>query len=257
MNITTKTEFKQYILKRLGAPIIEVELDAQDEGSMDIIIDDTLQLFFENNYSHANYLQAASMQITNGVSEYHLAGYGIESAYDIDISSGMDGINVLFSPMNNMFFQNWVVQGNFPGGSGSAGAAGYGGNVGLYLTEWEVTNTYMKQMKFDFDKGYRAKWHKSREILEIIPTPRKTGIATFRFYKRESTEAAYNNMEVKMLAMASCKMLWGEIMGKYQASFPDGMSLNADYYRTKGAEEWEYWFQRMSKLNPAPDIFIG
>jgi len=257
MVITTKTDFKRYILKMLGAPIVNVELDSDDEGQMDIIIDDTVQLFFDNNYSEANYLQASSILLKKGVSEYRLSGYGIEAAYDIDISSGLDGINVLFSPMNNMFFNNWVVQGNFPGGSGNAGAAGYGGNVGLYMAEWEISNTYMKQMKYSFDKGYRAKWHKFEEVLEIIPTPRSDGIATFRFYKRESTEAAYNNMEVKKLATAASMRLWGEIMGKYQAQFPDNMTLNADYYKTKGDEDWKFWFERLIKLNPAPDVFIG
>ena len=40
-NITTKEEFKEHILYKLGFPVLNVEIDSSVDGQMDRIVDDT------------------------------------------------------------------------------------------------------------------------------------------------------------------------------------------------------------------------
>lgn len=252
-NITTKDEFKDYILKRLGFPVIQVEIDSSLNGQMDDIIDDTVQDFCRYNFDEGSYLHYTTLIVSAGISEYSLSGYNIEAAYDLDLSFGYDGINVLFSPTHVLLYDQWVNKGNYPGGPGYS----YAENNGMYITEWEIAMEYLEQIKMSFGKHYRAKWHKGREVLEIIPTPQQCMGGMIALYIREKAEYLYNHPLVKKLAIARCMILWGIHLTKYNVTLPDGITINGQDMVSKGERDEEKWFDRLFSESQPPDFFIG
>ena len=44
---TTRSEFKEYVLRKLGAPVIDVNLASEQ---CEDLIDDALQLFYERHF---------------------------------------------------------------------------------------------------------------------------------------------------------------------------------------------------------------
>lgn len=249
--ITTKAEFISYIFRKLGHPVINVEVAPEQ---MEDVVQDTVDDFFRYNVDEATYLQYTTLVVSGGVSEYSLAGYNIEAAYDLDLSFGLDGINTLFSPTHVLLYDQWVTQGNYPGGGGQAG---YGSNGGLIMTEWEIAMQYLEQIKMSFGKQYRAKWHAGREVLEIIPTPQQCMCGMIALYRRENVENVYNHPLVRKLAVARAKIQWGIHLTKYNVTLPDGLTINGRDLISDGKEEEEKWFDRLTSEGQPVDIFIG
>jgi len=247
--ITTLDGFKTYILTRLGHPVINVEIAPEQ---IEVIVQDTVDDFFRYNADEATYLQYTTLVVSAGISEYSLEGYGIEAAYDLDLSYGLDGINTLFSPTHILLYDQWVTQGGYPGGPG-AGA----GSTGMVLTEWEIAMEYLEQVKMSFGKHYRVKWHGGREVLEIIPTPEQNMCGMVALYKRENVENVYNHPLVRKLATARAKIQWGLHLSKYNVTLPDGLTINGRDLISDGQAEEEKWFDRMISESQPIDIFVG
>jgi len=251
--ITSKQELKSYILHMLGYPVMQVELDTTLDGQVDMIIDNAIQDFQELNSSEGNYLHYTSILVSAGVSEYSLSGHNIEAIYDLDLAMDLYGINVLFSPEHILLYDQWVNKGNYPGGPGSRSSQ----NTGLVITEYQIAMQYVEQVKVMFGKQHTAKWHKEREILQIIPPPKQCGVGMIALYKRTEAEYLYNHRLVKKLAIARCKELLGLHIRKYGATLPDGITINGDALVSEGREDAEKWYNRIYEESAPPDMFIG
>jgi len=252
-NITSKPELKNYIMHRLGYPVIQVEIDTNIDGQMDMVIDETIQDYQELNSSEGNYLHYTSILVSAGVGEYHLSGHNIEAVYDLDLAMDLYGINVLFSPEHILLYDQWVNKGNYPGGPGSRGSS----NNGLVITEYQTAMQYVEQIKVMFGKQHTAKWHKEREILEIMPPPKQCGVGMIALYKRTEAEYLYNNRLVKKLAIARCKEQWGLHIRKYGVTLPDGITINGDPLISEGREDADKWYEEIRKESAPPDFMVG
>ena len=245
------SDMREYILTRLGQPVINVELAEQQ---LDVIIYDTVQDFNRYNYGDGVDLVNTTLLVSAGVSEYYVGDSGIEAAYDIGLSS-MGDINALFSPTHLLLYNDWVNNGNYPGGPGN-GMYSFGGGGGM-LTSYEITGEYMAQANQMLGTTYTVKYNYNAQTLVVTPTPQQCMIATLKLYCRTDADKLYNHPLVKKLAVARAKIQWGLHLGKYTITMPDGSTMNGFEIMNRGYEDEEIVFQRISDESEPCDFFIG
>jgi hypothetical protein len=247
----TLPEMKQHVLTRLGHPVVNVEL--ADE-QLEIIISDTIQDMNRYHYGDGVDLQNTTLLVSAGVSEYYVGDSGIEAAYDIGLST-MGDINALFSPTHMLLYNDWVNNGNYPGGPGNA-LYSFGGGGGM-LTSYEVMGEYMAQAEQMLGTTYTVKYNYGSQSLIVTPTPKACMIATLKLYCRADAEKLYNHSLVKKLAVARAKIQWGLQLGKYTITLPDGSTMNGFEIMNRGYEDEEIAFQRISDESEPIDFFVG
>ena len=76
------SDMRQYILHRLGQPVVNVEIAPQQ---LDIIIADTVQDFQRYNYGEGVNLVNTTLLVSPGVSEYYVGDCDIE--LDVGVTS--------------------------------------------------------------------------------------------------------------------------------------------------------------------------
>lgn len=242
-------DMRMYVKTRLGHPVVNVEIA---ESQLDIAICDSIQEVQTYMYGVGVDLENTTLVVKQGVSEYYTGDCGIEAAFDFALGNGgLGDINTMFTPINMMLYNDWVVQGNYPGGGGYSLDGG-----GLILTGFEITGEYMAQLNQMFSKMYIVKYHPIAQKLVITPTPQSCGIATLKIYRRADAEKMYNHLYVKRLAVAKALIQWGRQIGKYTITMPDGSTMNGFELMNKGYEDEEKWYTEMRWESEPVDIFI-
>lgn len=229
--ITTLDDFRIYLKKTLGNPVVNVEV--ADE-QYDQLIEDAVQDFQRYTYGEATFRDAITLTLTSGVSAYQLSG-DIDSILDISLSFINTGINDLFSPQHTLLYNDWV-NGNYPGGSGgSTGPAGLGG--AMVMSNYDTSMIYLKEIDDHFTRRYTCDFNPNSYIMRVWPTPEENCKAMLTVYKKETAENLYNNPLLKKLARARVKMLWGEMLDKYAMTLPGGGNINGDKIYQRGKDE--------------------
>ena len=245
-------EMRQYILTRLGHPVVNVEVAEQQ---LDIAIMDTIQDFNRYNYGDGVDLVNTTLCVSAGVSEYYVGDSGIEAAFDVNLSFAEGDINALFSPTHLLLYNEWVNNGNYPGGPGNS-LYSFGGGGGL-LTSYEIMGEYMAQANQMLAEQHTVKFNYSNQSLIVTPTPKRPMIATLKLYCRTDAERLYNHPLVKKIAVARAKVQWGLQLGKYTITLPDGSTMNGFEIMNRGYEEEEKWFEQMRAESEPIDFFVG
>ena len=245
-------DMREYILTRLGHPVINVEIAEQQ---LDIAIYDTIQDFNRYSYGDGVALTNTTLVVSAGVSEYYVGDSGIEAAYDISLAWGMGDINALFSPTHLLLYNDWVNNGNYPGGPGN-GLYSFGGGGGM-LTSYEIMGEYMAQANQMLGTEHTVRYDYNNQTLVVTPTPQQCMIATLKLYCRTDAERLYNHPLVKKIAVARAKIQWGLQIGKYTITMPDGSTMNGFDIMNKGYEEEEKWFEQMRAESEPINFFVG
>ncbi len=243
-------DMKEYVLTNLGHPVINVEVAEQQ---LEVVIYDTIQDMQRYMYGDGVDLVNTTLIVSAGVCEYYVGDSGIEAAFDITLSTGMGGINTLFSPTHMLLYNDWVTNGNYPGGNGMGGF-----NFGTgALTSYEITGEYMAQANQMFGKQHTVKYDYGKQSLIITPTPMTYMTATLKLYRTTETTRLYNHPLVKKLAVARAQVLWGKQLGKYTVTMPDGSTMNGFEIMRDGKEDAEKWYEEMRNESEPIDFFVG
>jgi len=245
-------DMRQYILTRLGYPVVNVEVAPEQ---LDIIIYDTVQDMNRYNYGDGVDLVNTTLIVSAGVSEYYTGDSGIEAAYDISLSHGWGDINALFSPTHMLLYNDWVTNGNYPGGPGTS-LYSFGGGGGI-LTSYELMGEYMQQANQMLGRQYTVKYNSTTETLIVTPTPRENMTATLKLYCRADAEKLYNNPLFKKIVVARAMVQWGLQLGKFTVTMPDGTTMNGFEIMNKGYEQEDKWFEEMRAESEPIDFFVG
>lgn len=243
--IKTLASMRSYIKMQLGAPVIKVEMA---DTQIDQIIEDCIQTFQDYHTGEGNYLDYLPFTVSAGVPTYNVSASNIASTIDFELSNSPDGINVLFSPTHNLLYQDWVIHGNYPGGSGAGQ-----GNV---LTNFEIQTQYIEDIRDSFGAYYYAQYSDSRQEVTLTPTPELDGTGLMVIYRKESAENLYNNHLVKRLCVAKSKMLWGEMLSKYSSTIPGGATINGESIFSRGQAEYDRVLDDMIKESEPPYPFV-
>ncbi len=262
--ITTLVEMRDYLKLRLGDPVINIEMT---DDQFDQVIEDTVQDFHRYNYGEGTNLEYIIFTISAGVTQYSMSGYipytsatsgtnpgpneywDIEFTHDIALSTGLDGINTLFSPQHILLYEQFATRNPWGGG--------YYSDSGLVLAGYDIALMYLEEIRAKFGKYYRADYLPARKVLNIIPTPDTTGTGILAVYRRENAINLYNHPLVKKLALARCKIQWGRHLNKYGGTLPDGLTINGDAFIQEGRTDEEKYLEWFRDESEPVDFFVA
>jgi hypothetical protein len=276
---TSRQELIDYCLRRLGAPVLEINVD---DDQIDDLVDDALQYFQERHFDGVErmYLKYKITQAdldrgrgrnTNGVGVttttatsnvtgigtvtydfYETSNYiqipdsviGIEKIFKFDtssISGGMFSIKYqLF--LNDLYYFNSVE-----------------------LLQYAMVKSYLEDIDFllTTDKQLRFNKRQNRLYLDLDWASQKTDqyivIDCYRILDPNQFTNVYNDSFIKKYLTALIKKQWGQNLIKFRGvKLPGGVELNGREIYEDAEKELEDIKQRMSlEYELPPYDFIG
>jgi hypothetical protein len=276
---TTRQQLVDYCLRRLGAPVLEINLD---DDQIDDLVDDALQYFNERHFDGVErmYLKYKITEEdinrgrsvrTNGVGIVTTTGsanisgigttsfnfyetsnfiqvpdsvIGIEKVFKFDtssISGGMFSIKYqLF--LNDLYYFNSVE-----------------------LLQFAMVKSYLEDIDFllSTDKQIRFNKRQNRMYLDIDWASQTVGnflvIDCYRALDPSSFTKVYNDSFVKKYLTALMKRQWGQNLIKFRGvKLPGGIELNGREIYEDAERELENIMERMSMDYELPPYdFIG
>ena len=279
---TTREELKDYCLRQLGAPVLEINV--ADEQVEDLL-DDTIQYFNERHFDgvEKTYLKYKISQedidrgrggtatvgvTTTGVgivtttgSSTNIAGLGTitsnfyETSNFIQVPDSVIGIEKIFkfdtsSISGGMFsikyqlFLNDLYYFN-----------------SVELLQYAMTKTYLEDidMLLTTDKQVRFNQRQNRLYLDIDWKAQSAGnylvIECYRALDPENFSKIYNDSFVKRYLTAAIKKQWGQNLIKFQGvKLPGGIELNGRQIYDDGQRELDEIKQRMASDYELPPM---
>ena len=243
--IDTVPLFRDYIKRQLGHPVLCVEL--ADEQITELIRD-TVDIFQRYSYSEGTYKDYVVFSVSAGTSAYTMDS-NISDVLDLQLSTGIDGINTLFTQTHNLLSNDWVGAGGYPGGPGTG--------QGMTLANYDIALMYLEEIKSKFGRKYRVNYRDATNQLMLTPTPNEDLTGVLELYTRHRSEDLYNHILVRRLAVALCKKLWGLHLKKYALTLPGGGNLNGDTIYNDGVTEEATVMEAIYKEAQPIDFFVA
>jgi len=238
------TDMKNYLKRRLGWPVVCVEID---DAQFDQIILDVVSIAHRYLYAESTYRDFIAFKIEKGKSTYEMP-CEICDTVDFQVMSYLNDINVLFSPTNMLLYNDWVNQGNYPGGPGSNGAS---------IVSYDVAMMYFGELQSQFDVKYIIDYHEPSRTLRLQPTPKEDGVGLLECWKKARVRDLLDHVIVKELCYARCLQQWGLHLSKYQITMSGGASVNGQMIYDNGTTLWDQWFERMVNESYFPQFWVG
>jgi hypothetical protein len=268
----SRQELKDYALRQLGAPVLEINVD---DEQMDDRLDDALQLFYERHFDGVErvYLKyklteddikrgrARGQNESLGITTYTTSsGNFEENSNFINLPDFVIGVERIFK------FDNTTVSNNFFNYkyqlflNDVAFNVGYGG-----LLNYSMVRTYVEEIDFLISTTKQIRFNKrnNRLYLDIDwgTAVKDTYIIIDcqRIMDPSDYTGVYNDSWLKMYFTALLKKQWGQNLIKFQGvRLPGGVELNGRQIYDDAVNELESIRQRMlSEYETAPFDAIG
>lgn len=246
---STREEFKDYCLRRLGAPILEINVD-QDQ--LDDIVDDAIQFFQEYHYDGIE-LMYLKHQITEEEYTRFNESDDTSTTPEPDSASWLDRNNFIEVPdhvigITKVFgvSSNWIRNDLFGLSNQYFLMDIFSFSSGFAFGNFDMTNYYMIRQYFEtldmvVNTGalvqFRFNKRQDRLYIDIDKTRMKPGnyllIECHRALDPADWSQVYNDSFLKRYTTALIKRQWGQNMIKYNnIQLPGGITMN-------GRQLWE------------------
>jgi hypothetical protein len=260
---STRQELVDYCLRRLGAPVLEINVD---DDQIDDLVDDALQYFHERHFDGVErmYLKYQITQedidrgrgkgengvgivTTTGTSNTNLSFDFYESSNYIQVPDSVIGIEKIFkfdtsSISGGMFsikyqlFLNDLYYFN-----------------SINLLQYAMTKSYLEDIDFllTTDKQVRFNKRQNRLYLDIDWGAQNVGkfivIDCYRILDPNDFTKVYNDSFIKKYLTALIKKQWGQNLIKFRGvKLPGGIELNGREIYEDAEKELEDIKQRMT-----------
>lgn len=263
--IYNKAELKKYIFRRLGSPVINIELT---EDQLEDVINETIEKFVTVAYSGTSE-KIIPVQFLSGVQKY-LLPYNVFAVLSLNSSNFATGGA---SAIQNPFHINNYIASDLYMGSGRI-------NLLMYQQTSEFLNTMNlimgSRMTFDFNC-----WSKELTVFETIVGNMNVFLQIYEkivigeqlrtnpFYNPNDPQSSpeimvetsniYDQKWVKSMCVEKARHQWSVNMMKYSGSvLPNGGTLNVDGIMTMANENITKLEEELnSEYTLPPDFFIG
>jgi hypothetical protein len=244
--ITTREQLKDYCLRRLGAPVIEINLD---DDQVEDRLDDAFQFYREYHYDAVEmvYLkhEITSTDIANQYIPVPDSVVGVIRM--LPFTNRSDGTNIfsiryqlLVNDLYSLMSTNLIY-------------------YAQVKTELELINQILTGIK-----PVRFNRHMNRLYMDMDWTG-DVDVGTFiivecyRILDPETYRDVYNDMFLKRYATALLKRQWGENLKKFSGmQLPGGVTINADViYQDALAEIDKIEDEMQSRFELPVDMFTG
>lgn len=218
---TTKQEFKDYCLRRLGFPVIDINID---DDQVDDRVDDALQKFAEFHYDGTNqeYLsyQMTSTDYTNRYITLPDSIIGVRKVFPItsDVANSGSGTNFNIFDLNYQLRLNELYE--FTSSS--------------YTYYW-IARSHIRMLEMILVGENPVRFNKKMNRLYLdmnwaaneVPVGNYIIVECMKVIDPEDFPDIYNDMWMKEYATQLIKKQWGENLKKYGGfTLPGGMTIN-------------------------------
>ena len=273
---STRSEFKQYCLRQLGAPVLEINLATEQ---CEAIIDDALQFFHERHFDGVAqvYLKYKITQgdkdrgrapkgtyagITTTSASSTINGQSIQFDYEensnyLEIPPEVIGVTKLFrfdgsnTATNNMFslkYQLFLNDIAFNWGT-------------TELLSYAMTRTYLSDIDFllNTEKQIRFNQRQDRLYIDIDWAETNVGdwfiIDCWRALNPSDYTRVWNDSFLKPYTVALMKRQWGQNLMKFQGvKLPGGVELNGRQMYDDAEKDLDRIRERMSSTYELPPL---
>lgn len=233
--IVNYTQFSDYILASLGAPVVCVEVDP---NQMRAVIDDCIMLTQRYLGGEGSYDAVVPIELVPGVAEYKITSPNILNVIRILSGYGPGDILNWFSAEHHLLYPALLSGNMWRGGTGDGGRA--------ILGNWESQMQYIKDISMTFDKKFEIVWREQAKILTLMPTPRDHITVGLLCTVKEDCIHLYNNILFRKLAIAACGKLWARNLLKFSSlTLPGGSQIAASEMNSTWTTEYDQWLERI------------
>ena len=237
--INTKTEFGQYCLRKLGSPVINIEIDEQQ---IDDRIDEACQVSSERHFD-ATEEQWVHYQVTQD---------DIDNGY-ITVPSDILSV-VSVTPANTM------------AGFSSGGMFSYQYQIMAYeLSPWQPFDSidyYIKMLSVEeirqmVNVNSRFRWSRHESKVTIYKGLCAGENLLLRVYRILDPDAVWNDRWLKQYATALLKQQWGNNVGKFaEVTLLGGVTINGERLLAESTQELERLEEQLQNDLSEPTGFI-
>ena len=239
-------EFKQYIYRKLGHPVINVEVD---ETQLEDCIDEALKTFIESHYDACE-IGYLPVEVQAGVGEYDLPEY---------IQDVMECINIENQSSSSLWVDDEPLLVLRPFGGGYGGY-GYGEPCGYFdVTSVEIWRQRMALWEDTYKIHILFEFNSVTKKLTFHDAPDGTGTRYLKVVQAavdtDDTGTIVDSLWLKKYAVALARIQWGVNIGKYEgAQLPGGVSINFAGIIEKGESDKETLLTELDeKYSEPPD----
>jgi hypothetical protein len=262
MTPRSREQLKEYALRKLGAPVIEINVD---DAQLEDRIDDALQMFAEYHFDGVQ--RAFYRYIVK--EEDRSRGYidtdslvKNDGAIGPEISNGNQIISVLRifefteSGSSNMFSVPYQIALNDMYGLRAPGS----------LINYTMTQQHLELMRdyLDPEKMIRFSRVTNRIYIDMnweedIDVGNTVIVECYVALDPNEFPEIYNDILLKKYVVSSFKQQWGQNLSKYQnVTLPGGLSYNGAEIYQQASDEMDKIEESLSnKYELPPDFFVG
>ena len=244
-SVKTRDEFKGWILRKLGAPLVQAELT---DDQLDDCINDAVEEFTKWVVQEEEFI---GVPLTG-----YVADVGFEMpqnvagvfAFNDDGAIRSDGINTLFTVENAMWNATggaWPMQS--PGG----------------WTTYHIAMSSLELTKRMTGGGYQFEYNPRTKLLTLDPDPAKIGndaSASWRVvgcYTLRPDDQQFGESWVKRMGLAHAKVTMGNIRSKYEGvQILGGGTINTSI-KDEGITEEQALLEEIKLDYHAIGLYIG
>ena len=273
----TRAEFKEYCLRQLGAPVLEINIATEQ---CEDIIDDAIQFFHERHFDgvaqvYLNYkVTQDDIDRGKGVGEDGVTGVTTTSAtttingasiqFDFEENSNyleippeiigvtklwrFDGTNIATNNMFSLKYQLWLNDIAFNWGT-------------TELLSYAMTRTYLSDIDFllNTEKQIRFNQRMDRLYIDIDWEGMTVGdffvIDCWRALDPADYARVWNDSFLKPYTVALMKRQWGQNLLKFTGvKLPGGVELNGRQIYDDAEKDLERIRERMSETYELPPL---
>ena len=273
---TSKQELKDYCLRQLGAPVLEINV--ADE-QVDDLLDDAIQLFNERHFDGVERMymkhQLTQDDIDRGIAT-GTSGVGIVTTTGISTNvSGITSITSNFYETSNFLPVPDSVIGIekvFKFDTSTISGSMFSIKYQLFLNDlyqfnsidllqYSMVKTYLEDIDFllPTDKQIRFNQRQDRLYLDIDWKTESVGdwiiIDCYRALDPTTFGGVWNDSFLKKYLTALIKRQWGQNLLKFRGvKLPGGIELNGREIYDDGQREIDYLREKMSMDYEAPPL---
>lgn len=219
---------KQYILRKLGHPVINIEID---NTQLDDCIDEALKTFLENHYDAVD-IGYVGVEVSAGTGYYTLPD---------SIQGVLECLNIEGQSSSSLWIDDDPLLILRPGLHG-------GHNIepeGFFdVTSVEVMRQRMALWEDTYKTHILFEFNDVTKRLTFPETPTSTGTRILKVVQAavdtEDTSTVSDSLWLKKYAVALARVQWGVNLDKYEgAQLPGGVTINASGILEKGEADIE------------------
>lgn len=244
--VTTREQLKDYCLRRLGAPVIEINVE---ENQIEDRIDDAFQFYREYHYDAVEMVYLKHQFTTDDINNQYISVpdtvVGVNRV--LPFSNKSDGTNIfsiryqilvndLYSLMSTNIIYYYQVKSELELINQIL--------VGIKPIRF---NRHMNRLYIDMD------WGADATVGDFII------VECYRILDPETYRDVYNDMFLKRYCTALIKRQWGENLKKFNGvQLPGGVSINADQiYQDALTEITQIESEMQSRFELPVDFMTG